>query len=295
MRHHESDPASFIARSFEALVAQIADDLEADKYLSFGLRLEECLTASVSTKAGLKGPREQARRYDCLQPSPAREILDHLLLPPEWKRRIVSENEKIALYQQLIEKYLQVLQMEQTSRVDRFRAYHNLISLYRSEVLRVARASSTGQHLDQASVHLIEERYRKEAERLLAIFEAEAKHMPKEHWVHEDLEQDIGEVYGARRVLDLAHQLVAKDNLESAIAALGLTLHENKTWFTAEEQFEIYALFIDLRLRQQQLEQAKLALTQLTVEAQKRPPEDPVHETVRYWTTRLQQASGDQE
>ncbi len=292
LRSHESEPARLVANTITALIAQMANDLEAEKYLSFGSHLEERLTTTVSTKAGLKGPREQAKRYDCFQPSPAKEILDQLLIPPGWTRSIVSENEKIALYQQLIEQYHQVLHMERTSQVDRFRAYHSLIHLYRSEVLRVARASSTGQPLDQAAVRVVEDRYRKEAERLLSAFEAEAKRMPEEHWVHEDLDQDLDEVYSAKRVLNLASQFADQGNLGAAIAVLGLTLHENKTWFTAEEQCEIYAYFIDLYLQQQQVEQARQALALLVAEAQKRSPEDPVHETVRYWTTRLQQESG---
>jgi cell wall assembly regulator SMI1 len=287
-RLHESDPAEFIANSFEVLLSQVADDLEAGKYLILSGQLEERLTEG-------KEARAQARRYDCEQPSAGKQLLEQALRP-EWQGRIVSEDEKIVLAQQVMAKYMQVLQMELASVVDRFQAYHNLILLYRNELQRVARVKSTGQRLNQAAVRQVEETYRPEAERLLAAFEVEAKQMPVEHWVHDDLEQAIAEVFGARHVLNLACQSIAKGDLESAAAlALSLTMHQNETRFTAEEQFEIYALFTDVYLRQQQREQAKLVLAQFAAEARKRPPKDPVHEMVRYWTTRLQQVSGDLE
>lgn len=84
--------------------------------------------------------------------------------------------------------------------------------------------------------------------------------MPPEHWVYDDLKWDRAEVFRARRALDFAHHMVAEGNLQGAVMGLNLNMQQNQEWFTPEEQFEIYALIIDLHLQQQQREQARDAL-----------------------------------
>lgn len=49
-------------------------------------------------------------------------------------------------------RFVQVLQLEQGSRVDRFRAYHSLIYSHRNLLHLVAKAKSTGQVLSETSL-----------------------------------------------------------------------------------------------------------------------------------------------
>jgi len=180
--------------------------------------------------------------------------------------------------------------MEHASQTDRFRVYDNLISLHLRAVQLIAEGKSAGQRLNPISSRAIEETYRPEAERLLAAFEVEAKQVPTGHWVYDDLEQAMRTVFEARHVLNIARQLRAEGNLEPAKMVLGITLHQDKIWLTAEERFEISALLLDLYLLLLQVEEAKLARF-----AAHASPEDPVHEMVRYWTARLQQAGSEEE
>jgi cell wall assembly regulator SMI1 len=264
LRPHEHDPARFITNSFEALIAQIADDLDAGKYLSFDSSLEVRLTEG-------KAARDQARRYDEQQDSPGKELLDQASYSGE-----VTEGERKLLY-------TQVLQMPQSSRIDRCRAYHELIQLH----LRGQQHS--------------------EAERLLTAFESEARSLPPDHWVNDDLQEDIASVFADKRVIAYARQAVAEGDERRAFIFLyqmleRQTLGHNwtqetlmqswtlvfKPWVTTEEQFEIYTLCIDLYLLRRQVEAATLILAQFFAQTQTRPPEDPVHDMVRDAAARIQ-------
>lgn len=257
LRPHEYDPARFVADSFEALIAQIADDLEADKYLSFGSELEERLTEG-------KAARDQARRYDEQQDSPGKEILDQA---SDFRERTEEERKLL---------YTQVLQMPQSSHIDRCRAYHQLIQLH----LRGQQHS--------------------EAERLLTAFESEARSLPSDHWVYDDLQEDIAQVFADKRVIAYARQAAAEGDDGRAFSFLGQTLEQVgtlvfKPWVTTEEQFEIYALIIDLHLQRHQVEVARNGLAQFAEQTQTKPPEDPVHDAVRDAEARVQHEERKQE
>jgi hypothetical protein len=62
---------------------------------------------------------------------------------------------------------------------------------------------------------------------------------------------------------------------------------DNPALVTTEEQFEIYGQIINLHLQRHQIEQVRDAFAQFAAQAQKQPPEDPVHETVRGFAARL--------
>ncbi|MDQ6660084.1 MAG: SMI1/KNR4 family protein [Chloroflexota bacterium] len=274
---HEDGPSRVLFPSFQALLCQLADDLEAGKYLGFENHLEWRLTEG-------KEARDQARRYDEQQPSPGKELIDKAL-HLGWTRG--TEEEPIPFY-------LQVLQMEQARAVNRFRAYHNLIIMYRKLHRRDMEDRSYGRVLNQASTQQTEENYREVAERLLAAFEAEAKQMPAGHWVYDDLAQAQRDVFPTRGSLRATRDAVATGNVAGAVSILGLILWAEKEWLKAEERFEIYALLLYLLLQQQLVEQAREVFAQFRAEAQQRLPEDPVQETVRSWAARLQQASAEQ-
>jgi cell wall assembly regulator SMI1 len=252
LRPHEYDPARFITNSFEALIAQIADDLEADTYLSFGSFLQVRLTAG-------KAARDQARSYDEQRASPGKELLKQALSAKKQ-----TEEEPL---------YIQVLQMPQSSRIDRCRAYHELIKL-----------------------HLRGQQHSK-AERLLTAFESEAHSLPPDHWVYDLLHEDIAQIFADQRVIAYARQAVAEGDEERAFIFLSQTQEPPlpqgwrlvfKPWVGTEEQFEISALYIDLFLRRHQVEAARSILAQFAAQAQTRHPEDPVHGRVRDITAWVQ-------
>jgi cell wall assembly regulator SMI1 len=264
LRPHEYDPARLVANSFEALIAQIADDLETDKYLSFGSSLEVRLTEG-------KAARDQARRYDEQHASPGKELLDQASSAGE-----MTEEERRLLY-------TQVLQMPLGSRVDRCRAYHELIWLH------------------------VKGQQRSEAERLLTAFESEAHSLPSDHWVYDDLQEDIASISADKRVIAYARQAAAEGDEGRAFRFLYQTLErptlgqnwtleaiiqswtlEFKPWITTEEQFEIYTICIDLYLQRRQVEAATIILAQFFAQTQTRPPEDPVHDMVRDVAARVQ-------
>lgn len=264
LRPHEHDPARFVANSFEVLIAQIADDLEAGKYLSFGSELEVRLTEG-------KAARDQARRYDEQQDSPGKELLDQA---SDFRERTEEERKLL---------YTQVLQTPESSHIDRCRAYHGLIQLH------------------------LKGQQHAEAERLLTAFESEARSLPPDHWVYDDLQEDIAWVYADRRVIAYARQAAAEGDEERAFKFLYQTLERQtlgqswtwetimrawtfvfKPWVTTEEQFEIYTLCIDLYLRRHQVEIATIILAQFFAQAQMRPTEDPVHDMVRDAAARIQ-------
>lgn len=252
LRPHEHDPARFLTNSFEVLIAQIADDLEAGKYLSFGSSLEVRLTEG-------KAARDQVRRYDEQQDSPGKELLDQA---SNFRERTEEECKLL---------YTQVLQMPECSRIDRCRAYHGLIQLH----LRGQQHS--------------------EAERLLTAFESEARSLPPDHWVYDDLQEDIASEFADRRVIDYARQAAAEGDDGRAFIFLSRTLEGKslkqirfKPWVTTEEQFEIYALMIDLYLQRHEAEAARIVFSQFVAQAQTRLREDPVHDTIRDAEARVQ-------
>lgn len=269
---HENGPGHVLFPNFETLLSQWADDLEADKYYSVGLDLER-----------RKERREEASPSKIELPSPAAMILDY---PNQlvWEGERGSEDEKITPYLPVVERLAQVFQR---SPLDGYSAYRKLIILYRSEAEQLATDPSTGQVLSLASIQQIKAHSRKEAEQLLASFEGETQPVPAEPGAHDDLQEQSEKGFETNQILQDARQMAADRYFQCAAMALVLTLYWNKGWFTAEERFALYGLVIDLHFQQQQIGQARVALAHLAAEAQKRPPEDPVHETVRYWATKL--------